>query len=879
MEELIINANVQGDEGVKKLTTDIDKLGTEITDTAKAFDKLDKATEQSANSTKKETSEIAKLRKEIKDAKSDMLKYAEGTNEYNRALKRASDAQFKLKDSNDKARAAVQDFGQTGRNVAQSVAGLAGGFSVVTGAMALFGVENDATAKALLKVQAAVSIATGIGQFADSIDNVKDLIAGFRASAEASKGVITELSMVNKEASGSMNTLAKETAVVGSNLAGVGVIGEKFTDATNAMSSANTKFIESISKNTELERLRTNYSTLTVDLNKYKEGSEEYIDILAKMEDVENEMTDIVKEKSDIISEQLKVTDELNKTTEKSTQVTDKATKSVGKQLLVMGAWIALIAAAIIAIGYLIDWVNKIPEDVQINIDVNSDAIKKTQATRESIMKFQSDVTKAQDTHNKKQLSYLEEYAKKEFGLVIDLHKVKAADLKKWGEEYLKTMTDIYFNESIIKKTAEAKVGGETSLNKAQTLYKSQQKNGIDKRFVWNDLVRMANDGSIKESVFESLYVYGLNQQIIDELRNVNLQNQLLKNMPKLKNVSSFFNKPSGGSTKSTDTKEKQQKISKIPIPYPEKVSIEKAFGEVEAVYQENYYTELADLEFQHNNLLLSDVAFYKQKKALREKYGMVANLTDVDLFNAEQAALDNQYNNMLISYEDYLKKTRELQIKNGAETNKTDEELIQERVRKFQEMSSAISDLYSGIADLAQGSMDLTNQEYDAKIWANDEVIQSDQEREANAYAIEMARYEALKKDFEMQKKAKEAQAWMDFASGSVGIWTAPGITSLAPYGYILAGIQQAALLASTIGNVKTIRSQTLDKPHAAKGSSAAASAVSVTPNKTALTSSQENLNMMNQAGQSKISNVVKVSDIDKAQNKVSVRDNNSKL
>ena len=93
---------------------------------------------------------------------------------------------------------------------------------------------------------------------------------------------------------------------------------------------------------------------------------------------------------------------------------------------------------------------------------------------------------------------------------------------------------------------------------------------------------------------------------------------------------------------------------------------------------------------------------------------------------------------------------------------------------------------------------MDLINAEYDRKIWANDEMIQSDEQRADKEYEIEMARWEALRENFEAQKKMKEAQAWMDFASGSVGIWTAPGITSLAPYGYILAGIQQAALLAT---------------------------------------------------------------------------------
>lgn len=202
-------------------------------------------------------------------------------------------------------------------------------------------------------------------------------------------------------------------------------------------------------------------------------------------------------------------------------------------------------------------------------------------------------------------------------------------------------------------------------------------------------------------------------------------------------------------------------------------------------------------------------------------------------------------------------------------------------RISMAKDYLDAISNVAGGLADIAQGNMDLINAEYDRKIWANDEMIQSDEQRADNEYKIEMARWEALQKNFEMQKKMKEAQAWMDFASGSVGIWTAPGITSLAPFGHILAGIQQAALLATTIGNVKSIRSQQMLKPHKSNGGSASGSSsinIPINPAKNALTSRDENLNTMAKANQkdSTIS-VVKVSEINDVQNKVEVREKNS--
>lgn len=120
-----------------------------------------------------------------------------------------------------------------------------------------------------------------------------------------------------------------------------------------------------------------------------------------------------------------------------------------------------------------------------------------------------------------------------------------------------------------------------------------------------------------------------------------------------------------------------------------------------------------------------------------------------------------------------------------------------------------------------------------------------------------------------------------MDFASGSIGIWTAPGITSLAPFGYILAGIQQAALLATTVGNVATIRAQTLEKPHKPGSNSASAASssanIALNPTKTALTSKEENLNMMNQSGKKDDRLSVKVTDINNVQTKVAVRETNA--
>lgn len=56
-----------------------------------------------------------------------------------------------------------------------SLTGVAGGFSVVTGAMGTFGVESEAVEKTLLKVQSAMALASGAQALGESIDSFRQL--------------------------------------------------------------------------------------------------------------------------------------------------------------------------------------------------------------------------------------------------------------------------------------------------------------------------------------------------------------------------------------------------------------------------------------------------------------------------------------------------------------------------------------------------------------------------------------------------------------------------------------------------------------------------------------------------------------------------------
>lgn len=960
-EEVIIKVDLQGEESV---------------------DKLNKKLDQTGEYSEKATSEISKLRRELRDAKGDMLKYAEGTEQYNKALRRASDIQGRMKETNDIVKAGVRDLGATTKLVAGTINGLAGGFQVAQGAMALFGVENDAVLETMMKMQALMSITSGIAGFADGFDNLQDLMTGFKAQAGGAKDAVSELSKVSGEAADNMGNLAKEGAVIGSNLAGTTGIADKLGDALDNVGKKATASKESI---TAYQNALDNF--IDADVKARTTGSQ--FDELDKKYALDKLKTS--KEQMEASREMAQAELDASKAKEDLSKLTDKATNSLKSQLLTMGLWIAAIAAATYAITSFIEWINKVPEDVKVKIDVDTDVFKAIGKDLVNINKFVNDYRKASKDGNKERLEELEKFGKKEFNLNDARLKQIRDTTDGWKaafKEYLKIAEDTYWNESIIKRKVEAQQAALTAKSTAIRLFKSQSDTGFmsgktaqgglssktSGGWTWEQLVEAAQKNDWAGKTDADLRAFGIPQQIIDELRKVILSNEIIKGLPKLRDVDMGTGiKPEGGGKQQKSTNKLDTSLDKFSKPDLTSIdnfykpildaeikytneelvimednnkerkgiyddAIEDQIGyviereaaiqrdinnELEAEYGKKALLEAEVARFNEiNNLYKDDVAAlndYARNKANYQNLIILADnemsslgdkitQADIDRINKKKQSYQDEIDIIdlditaknkeidslkaqLKEYENYPDKLAQItekiaqlnvEITNSTRTQvEAERDLWQERIAMAKDYLDAISNVAVGIADIAQGNMDLTNAEYDQKIWANDEMIQSDEEREAKAYEIEMQRWEALKENFEMQKKMKEAQAWMDFASGSVGIWTAPGITSLAPFGYILAGIQQAALLATTIGNVKSIKAQQMLKPHSpGSGSSGGGSSanIALNPAKDALTSRDENLNTMSKSNMKDVpTNVVRVSEINDVQQKVKVRESNS--
>ena len=152
--------------------------------------------------------------------------------------------------------------------------------------------------------------------------------------------------------------------------------------------------------------------------------------------------------------------------------------------------------------------------------------------------------------------------------------------------------------------------------------------------------------------------------------------------------------------------------------------------------------------------------------------------------------------------------------------------------------------------------------------------------------YELELANYEAKKKTFETNKAFQIGAVVTQSAANQMDIikaWLDPKTGGpLSPANIAVAAAATVANVATTVGSIKQISSTSLEKPvpplSGAGGGAGGVANIALSPNKTGLTSKEENLNMMYKSGKSgEKDTIVKVSEINNVQNRVKVRERNS--
>ena len=124
-------------------------------------------------------SNLGSLKSQLKEAQQEVQNLSEKFGATSTQAVEAAKSAAILKDKIGDAKALTDAFNPDAKfkALSGSLEGVAGGFSVVTGAMGAFGAQSEGVEKALLKVQSAMAMAQGLQGLGESIDSFKQLKA------------------------------------------------------------------------------------------------------------------------------------------------------------------------------------------------------------------------------------------------------------------------------------------------------------------------------------------------------------------------------------------------------------------------------------------------------------------------------------------------------------------------------------------------------------------------------------------------------------------------------------------------------------------------------------------------------------------------------
>jgi hypothetical protein len=127
---------------------------------------------------------VKSLRQQIKEATANVAILSDKFGDTSKEAIEAAKAAAVLKDRMGDAKTLTDAFNPDAKfkAVSASLTGVAGGFSAVTGAMGIFGEKSKDVEAAILKVQSAMALASGVQAIGESIDSFKQLGAVIKST-------------------------------------------------------------------------------------------------------------------------------------------------------------------------------------------------------------------------------------------------------------------------------------------------------------------------------------------------------------------------------------------------------------------------------------------------------------------------------------------------------------------------------------------------------------------------------------------------------------------------------------------------------------------------------------------------------------------------
>lgn len=512
------------------------------------------------------------------------------------------------------------------------------------------------------------------------------------------------------------------------------------------------------------------------------------------------------------------------------------AMEAFGKSLLSLNT--AFVAVTILftlfgdkivkAIGNLFNFNSELDKTRKLLTEIDKEAFGSMQSELERIMKLSIDYYSAVKRGDDEKIKSIEVIAQKEYGVHKDRLVQIGQNVNSWRNAfdlYLEKARETYRNEAIIKKKTEAELNLELARIEKENIIKRQKDKLVAEGYSEESAIRTAT------TMFEkgTGVMKGRNEIVerwnsaVEAVRLTN--NLIVKHTQYLtKEVTDKGRKAIKDAADTGFIKDELIKELKQPDKSFEQ-QLSEAWGKM---ITESFKQTLAEKEAEKGISIL--------KNSIGEEIS------------------DAQTN------KDILEQQKEATLQSQLET------------------LNALGSVTDSIAGLYDARIQKMNDYYDMEAARIEGSTMSEEQKNEALKRLDEKRYQEELKLFEQRKKFQIATVWIDAAAGIMNAWTTKSTTP-SPWDVIERVAKSAAIVAMAVTQTANINAQ---KPNAPKSISSGGSATGMTatqkvmsPQKTAMTSSEENLNMM-LSNKEKVTSVVKVSEINNVQNRVAVRENN---
>ena len=256
------------------------KVGVDTGDSVQDVNKVGDAIENVGKDAKKTDGSFVNLRKELKQLTVQLQNLDPASKEFETVARRAGQIKEQMRGVADAINDA--DPEKFGGKFQRTAEGIAGAFSAVTGAQALFGQQSEEIEKQMLKVQGAIALTQGISAMKELKNDALDFATSIKTKLVGAFTSLTAAELTNAEATGTMTLLQKAYALavgtstgamkvfrlalvstgIGALVVAIGFLIEKiasFVSNTDKATKAQNRFTTATKKyNDEQERTRSN---------------------------------------------------------------------------------------------------------------------------------------------------------------------------------------------------------------------------------------------------------------------------------------------------------------------------------------------------------------------------------------------------------------------------------------------------------------------------------------------------------------------------------------------------------------------------------------------------------------------------------------------